>query len=176
MPLVKPSSYCWSTMQKRPTNQSTDAKMQYGAVTSVARSMISSIPFASFRGASPLVSTLKMYRGARDLFLYLCLLGICLEGLYLMLCLQLAGKDSAHDPLFQAWHAFLPWLPLAYWHPAWFDPGTLAGNTSLLLVVLCLALCGVLLAAQVGRKRPYISPRIKRVCAWLILALLAFSR
>lgn len=159
-------------MQKRPTNRSTDAKMQYGAAMSVATSMISSLPFSSFRDAAAPVITLKLYRGARGLFLYLFLLGIGLESLYLALFPLLAGNASAHDPLLQAWHAFLPWLP-AYGHPARSSPETLAVNSTLLLVVLCLALSGVLLAVHIGRKQANISRRSQRACAWLILTFAA---
>jgi hypothetical protein len=139
--------------------------------------MTSHVPFSFFTHAFSFVSNLKMHRDARDLFLYFVFLGVCLEGLYLALFSLLAGNDSAHDPLFQAWHAFLPWLPLSSWigwlHLPWFDPGTSAGNANSLLVVLCLALCGVLLAAQIGRRRPHISPHSQRACAWLILAFTA---
>ncbi len=127
--------------------------------------------------ASPSVSALRTYRDARDLFLGLLLLGLCLEGLYLALFPLLAGHDPEHDPLFLAWHTFLPWLPLPYWtgwlHLPWFDPHTLAGNARLLLAILVLALFGVLLAAQIGRVRRNISPRSQRTCAWLILSFAA---
>jgi hypothetical protein len=123
--------------------------------------MISPVPFSSFMNASSSVSTLKTCGSARNLFLYLFLLGICLEGLYLALFPLLAGSDPAHDPLFQAWYAFLPWLPLSY-RAEWLH-----------LVLLSLALLGVLLATQIGRLRRDISPHGRRACVWLVLSFTA---
>ena len=124
-----------------------------------------------------------MHRRERILFLYLFLLGICLAGLYLALSPLLAGPDRTRDPLFQAWRAFLPWLPQGYWTVwlpnllwlrfAWFDPASVVGNANLLFVMLCLALLGVLLAAQAGWLQRHLSQRSQRTCAWLILSFAA---
>src|SRR5437764_1164976 len=164
-------------MQKRPTNRSTSAKMPHVPATDVATSMISPVPFSSFRNGFPSASTPKTHKDTQDLFLYLFLLGICLEGLYLVLFPVLAGNDPVHDPLLQAWHISLLWLPLSYrveWlHLVWFDPGTSVGNADLLFVMLSLVLLGVLLAAQIGRLRRNISSRSRRACAWLILSFTA---
>lgn len=119
----------------------------------------------------------------RGLFLGLVLPGVCLEGLYLVLSLLLAGDKPEHDPLFQAWQAFLPWLPQWRWtlwlpgqqwlHPGWFDPATVVGNANLLLLVLCLVLSGVLLAARGGRLQRNMSARTQRTCVRLILSFAA---
>ena len=166
-------------MQKRPTNQSTDVNMQYVPATSVATSIVSPITFSSFMNAALPASITRKYRRGRDVLLRLFLLGICLEGLYLALFPLLAGNDPAHDPLFHAWHTFLPWIPLLLWtgrlptqlrlHLAWFDPSTLVGNANWLLVALGLILLVVLLAAQIGRLRCRRSRRGRSAYAWLIL-------
>ncbi len=166
-------------MQKRPTNRSADMKMQYVPAMSVATSMIPPSSFSSTMHVAPFAFTTRMHRRGLNLFWCFFVLGICLESLYLALSPLLAGNDPVHDPLFQAWHAFLPGLPLLRWtawlptqlwlYLAWFNPATLAGNANLLLLVLCLVLLGVLLAAQMGRLQQNMSPRSRRACAWLIL-------
>jgi hypothetical protein len=153
-------------MQQRPTHQPADAQMQR-------------ISAALMDVAFP-TSTTSTYRHGRYLFLWLFILGIYLEGLYLALSPLLAGNDPARDPLFQAWHTFLPWLPQwrwALWVPrqvwsnlAWFNPTTLVGNANLLLVVLSFVMCGILLAVQIARTQRNISLRSQQVCAWLIIA------
>jgi hypothetical protein len=160
-------------MQKRPTNQSADAKMQPVPATSITTSMIPPDPFASFKGAASPVSTTRKGGRRRGLFLRLFLLGMCVEGLYLALFPLLAGNDPQHNPLFQAWRAFLPWLPQWHWtewvHLTWLDPGTSVGNANLLIVVLSLTMLAVLLAAQIARLQWNKSPQSQHACAWLVL-------
>src|SRR5437667_2748125 len=166
-------------MQKRPTNRSANRKMQYVPAVSVATSIIAPVSFASSMNLTPFALNTWMHRRGRNLFLCLFVLGICLEGLYLALSPLLAGNDPVHDPLFQAWHAFLPrfpllrwteWLPTQFWlRFAWFNPATLVGNANLLLVVLGLVLLGILLAVWMGRLQQNMSLRGRRACAWLIL-------
>src|SRR5262249_23919024 len=126
-----------------------------------------------------LAATKEKHRPTLNLFLSLFLLGICLEGFYLALFPLLAGGKPEDDPLFHAWHAFLPWLPQWHWtewlpiqlwsHLVGFDPATVAGNAGILLVILCLILLGVMLAAQIGRLQWNMPPPAQRVCVWLIL-------
>jgi len=166
-------------MQQCPTNQPADKKRQHISAISVAISMFVPIQFFAFMDAAPFAATKEKHRPTLNLFLCLFLLGICLEGFYLALFPLLAGRVPENDPMFHAWHAFLPWLPQWNWTeslPAqlWsrligFDLATVAGNAGMLLVILCLILLGVLLAAQIGRIQWNMSLSAQRVCARLIL-------